>query len=69
MRSSELLGLQWGDIDWNGDTVHVQRNLCRKKSDEIIEGDNRWWFDSPKTRNSKRAIVISPKLKKALEEA
>ncbi len=27
MRRGELLGLQWGDIDWNGGLIHVRRTL------------------------------------------
>ena len=26
---AELLGLQWGDIDWRGSFMHVQRNIVR----------------------------------------
>jgi integrase len=29
MRLGELLGLQWGDIDWNGKFIEVQRNIWR----------------------------------------
>ncbi len=29
MRAGELLGLQWGDINWRGRYVHVQRNIVR----------------------------------------
>ena len=29
MRAGELLALQWGDIDWRGRYIYVQRNLVR----------------------------------------
>ena len=29
MRSGELLGLQWGDIDWRGRTLTVTRNIVQ----------------------------------------
>ena len=29
MRLGELLALQWGDVDWNGGFVTVQRNIVR----------------------------------------
>ena len=29
LRLGELLALQWGDIDWNGRFIDVQRNLVR----------------------------------------
>jgi integrase len=29
MRAGELLGLQWGDVNWRSGYVHVQRNIVR----------------------------------------
>jgi len=66
MRKGELLGLQWGDIDWNSNTIFVKRSLkYRYKSKK--NGEKRWYFDTPKTKYSVRAITMSPKLKEALE--
>jgi integrase len=53
MRQGEVLGLQWGDIDWNKNSVEVRRNLTRRRK-----------MGSPKTATSRRtvelpAIVIS----------
>ena len=63
MRKAELLGLQWGDIDWNSNTIFVKRSLkYRYKSNK--NGEKSWYFDTPKTKYSVRAITISPKLKK-----
>lgn len=66
MRKAELLGLQWGDVDWNSNTIFVKRSLKfryrNKKS-----GEKSWYFDTPKTRYSVRAIAMSPRLKEALE--
>lgn len=66
MRKAELLGLQWGDIDWNSNTIFVKRSLKfryrNKKS-----GEKSWYFDTPKTKYSVRAIAMSPRLKEALE--
>jgi integrase len=42
MRQGEILGLQWGDVDWNGRQIHVRRAWK--------EGA----FTEPKTRNSIR---------------
>ena len=64
MRRSEILALQWGDVDWHSDTIFVRRSLFY---DSKMEGDFRWRFDTPKTRGSVRAIAMSPKLKEALE--
>ena len=66
MRKAELLGLQWGDIDWNSNTIFVKRSLkYRYKSAK--NGEKSWYFDTPKTKYSVRAITMSPRLKEALE--
>jgi integrase len=44
MRQGEILGLQWGDVDWNGRQIHVRRAWK--------EGA----FTEPKTRNSIRRV-------------
>jgi len=54
MRLGELLALQWGDIDWNRRTIHVQRSLYRGQ------------FQSPKSKRSIRAIGMSPTLRDLL---
>ncbi|MCD4781731.1 MAG: site-specific integrase [Candidatus Omnitrophica bacterium] len=66
MRKSELLGLQWGDIDWNSNTIYVRRSIHWETRKHVGEG-KLWRFDSPKTRNSIRAIIMTPKMKEALE--
>lgn len=66
MRKAELLGLQWGDIDWNSNTIFVKRSLkYRYRSKK--SGEKSWYFDTPKTKYSVRAISMSPRLKEALE--
>jgi len=67
MRRGELLGLQWGDIDWNSNTIFVRRSLYWLMNNENFNSDQRWRFIQPKSKRSMRAIVMSPKLKKALE--
>ena len=68
MRKSELLALQWGDIDWHNMTLHVRRSLRFKRKKDVKAESKRWWFDSPKSKRSKRAIIMSPRLKKVLEQ-
>lgn len=46
MRQGEILGLQWGDIDWNSRQIHVRRAWK--------EGA----FTEPKTRNSVRRVDL-----------
>lgn len=72
MRQGELLGLQWGDIDWNRNLIYVQRSLYwrpRKDMDkaEQEKGAPCWMFSTPKTPYSRRTIILSPRLKEALE--
>ncbi len=69
MRRGEIFGLQWGDIDWNNNTIRVRRNLFWQVKRELPEGYKGplWCFLSPKTKRSVRTIVMSPELKKALE--
>ncbi len=69
MRRGELLGLQWGDIDWNSNTIFVRRSLYFAKRKEMPSGsaESRWRFMTPKSKRSIRAIVMSPAMKEALE--
>ncbi len=68
MRRAEVLALQWGDIDWNSNTIFVRRSLywlTKKESDGA--GRRKFEFISPKSKRSIRAIVMSPALQEALE--
>ena len=51
MRRSELLGLQWRDIDIQ--QIHISRSLHRLK-------DGSYVFTQPKSAKSKRSIALSP---------
>lgn len=46
MRQGELLGLQWGDVDWSGREIHVRR--------AFKDGA----FTQPKTRASQRRVAV-----------
>ena len=67
MRRGEILGLQWGDIDWNSNTIFVRRSIYWLTWKENGENKTRWQFISPKSKRSVRSIVLSPRLKEALE--
>lgn len=56
MRQGEILGLQWGDIDWNSQQLHVRRAWK--------EGA----FHQPKTTNSLRRIDLPSTLLVELRE-
>jgi len=67
MRKGELFGLQWGDIDWFNNSISVRRSLFWCTKNEIGKFDQRWRFIEPKSKSSKRSIIMSPKLKEELE--
>ena len=50
MRSEELAGLQWGDIDWNGKFLKVRRNFVRGRVGTL------------KTNNGRRRVDLSDEL-------
>lgn len=51
MRQSELLGLQWTDIDWTSKKLKVQRQLKRKRGGGFI-------FAPLKTKAAKRTVAL-----------
>jgi integrase len=56
MREGELLGLQWGDIDWANRQVHVRRTY------------NHGRFYDPKSKAARRKIDLAPELVRALKQ-
>lgn len=48
LRTSELFGLQWGDVDWDQHEVHVQRAVVERRLKET------------KTRSSNRKVLLLP---------
>jgi integrase len=54
LRISEILGLQWGDFDWEGLTVLVQRSVVQGHQGET------------KTETSCRPLPIDPELARSL---
>jgi integrase len=69
LRSGEVLGLQWQDIDLEKNLIHVRRTLwAGRKNGPGMDGKNWWCFTSPKSANSKRDVLMIPALKDALLE-
>lgn len=58
MRQSELLGLQWPEVDLDAALVRVRWQLKRE--------DGRWVWKQPKTRRSRRQIAVAPSVVTAL---
>ena len=60
LRRGELLGLKWQDIDWKNGIIKVRRQVARVDG-EIVK--------TPlKTKNSYRAVSISPQAIEVLRE-
>jgi integrase len=57
LRQSELLGLVWRDIDFEGGFVRVRRQLDRKRG-----------YVEPKTTQAIREVVLAPSLGRSLRE-
>jgi len=57
MRSGELAGLQWGDIDWNGKFLEVRRAINRFGEVATV-----------KTKNGRRRIDLSDDLLETLND-
>lgn len=60
MRLGEVFGLKWKDIDFERNTVNVQRALVSSNTKGMI-------FEDPKTKGSKRRIPVTTNVKKTLE--
>jgi len=59
MRRGELLGLKWGDVDLDGQTVRIRRTLTRKGTGYVL-GD-------PKTKGSRRTVRLTQRAAEALK--
>jgi integrase len=68
LRRGEIFALDFADIDWQNDVIHVRRNLFWRygKHHKIPAGKPKYIFYTPKTKNSVRDVDMSPKLKDAL---
>lgn len=64
MRMGEILGLTWDCIDFNAETVYVEKTLCAIPNG----GKTLYEFHPPKTKAGKRIIPMSLQLKEALLE-
>ena len=53
-RQMELLGLKWSDLDWQRQTLKIERQLIRPDGSGIK-------FSAPKTRLGKRSVALGSK--------
>ena len=61
IRRGEVLGLQWGDVDWKRSLIWIRRSLCR-------DFDGKLTLLVPKSKGSPRAIGMPPSLAVVLHE-
>ncbi|RDW15963.1 tyrosine-type recombinase/integrase [Oceanobacillus chungangensis] len=61
MRKGELLALQWDDVDFNTNTVHIRHSLSYTK-------DNGYFLKEPKTKGSFRKVAPPKKLMDELKK-
>jgi integrase len=57
LRSGELVGLQWGDIDLHGKFLTVRRSVVRRKLDSPKYGKTRFAL-KPQPRRTRRRLGI-----------
>lgn len=55
MRTGEVCGLTWDDIDLEKRLIHINHNVYHKDN----EVNGRWYFGTPKTANSIRSVHIN----------
>lgn len=60
LRRGELLGLQWEDIDWQANKVHIHRNRVVVKGKSVLK--------EPKTEAGDRVIDIPAQLTQKLRK-
>lgn len=53
LRQRELLGLKWSDLDWLGRSLHIRRQLMRKRGGGFT-------FSEPKTKAGRRTVILGP---------
>ena len=68
MRIGELLALMWSDIDWEENTIYVNKTLNIVKDFENKEAKWHKEFGSPKTISSKRKIPLINSLQNLLRK-
>lgn len=61
MRRGECCGLKWSDIDYEKNSIHIQRNVVKITGEDIIVKDT-------KTAAGDRYVYFSPEMESLLKE-
>jgi integrase len=61
LRKSEILSLQWSDVDLENNKINITKQYC-------YDSKNKHYFDSPKSETSIREVGIPDKVVKVLKE-
>ena len=62
LRIGELCALQWKDIDFDKQVIHVRKTLIRVKNKHASNEKTRIILDTPKTQKSIRTIPINQEI-------
>lgn len=68
LRRAEIFALQWSDLDFEKDLIHVRRSIFWRhgKHFDLPEGEASFVIHEPKSEAGKRTVDLSPTLKKEL---
>lgn len=61
IRRGECCGLKWSDIDYEKNSIHIQRNVVKITGEDIIVKDT-------KTAAGDRYVYFSPQMESLLKE-
>lgn len=67
MRKGEILGLQWKDIDFEKQVLHVKKNLCKVCNSDDNGNKTKLVLLDPKTKKSIRTIPLCNEAVKVLK--
>lgn len=56
LRTGELIGLRWEDIDFKAKTLMVKRTMVYQQREK---NDSKWQIGEPKTKNGRRVIPLT----------
>ena len=63
LRRGEIRGLAWEDINFENQTIYINKNIVAVKNN-----DKNYTISTPKTKKSKRQIPLTPSLTEHLKE-